>query len=135
MRAADTLLRLIALAGGEPDDDRLHSGAYSCGWAIGTAGWKKALTKERSHAKLHAGLERDELREWKEDLWARELETGLVELGKTAEDAGRDAKGAAWKIALARRLRERANAPHRWLAQRLHMGAESSVRAYVSASD
>lgn len=133
--ATETLARLIALAEEEQDDDRLRPGAYSSGWAIGTSGWKRALAKERAQAKLCAGLERDEIQEWKEDLWARELEAGLAELGKTSEDAERDAKSAGWKIALARQLRARANAPHRWLAQRLHMGAESSVRAYLSGSD
>ena len=67
--------------------------------------------------------------------WARELDAGLSELGKTAGEAKHAPKGAPWKIALARRLRERANAPYRWLAQQLQMGAESSVRAYLSTSE
>jgi hypothetical protein len=52
--------------------------------------------------------------------------------GKTLGDAGRDSKGAPWKVSLARRLHTAVNAPHRWIAETLKMGAASSVRAYLS---
>jgi len=130
----ETLGRLIALAESAAETDGLRIGSYSRGWAIGTAGWRKALAKEQSDAPLGVGLELDELRGLQRDCWQRELEAGLAELGKTLADAERDAKGAGWKIDLARRLRVAANAPHRWIAQTLHLGAESSVRAYLAAS-
>lgn len=128
----DYLVRLIALASEPRDDDRMCRGALSAGWAIGTAGWRKALACEYANTALVQELAEDERSNLKRSLWQRELETGLSELGKTLGDAERDLKGAAWKVSLALRLRTAAHAPHRWIAETFKMGAVSSVRAYLS---
>ncbi|MBI4623022.1 MAG: transposase [Verrucomicrobia bacterium] len=128
----DHLARLVAVASDPRDDDRMCRGALSAGWAIGTAGWRNALGREYANTVLVPDLAGDELSDLKRSLWQRELEAGLSELGKTLSDAERDLKGAQWKVSLALRLRTAANAPHRWIAETLKMGAVSSVRAYLS---
>lgn len=115
-------------------DRRTAHRILSRGWAIGTAGWRKALAKEQSDTPLGVGLKLDELRGLPRDCWQRELEAGLAELGKTLADAERDAKGAGWKIDLARRLRVAANAPHRWIARTPPPRSRVVVRAYLAAS-
>ena len=41
-------------------------------------------------------------------------------------------KGEPWKVAVARHLRERCLAPHRWIAANLQMGSPSYVQSLVS---
>ena len=124
--------RLSEVANQSCADDRMSPGALSTGWAIGTAGWRKALARDHAHLALAPEMVADEIAELKRDQWQRELEVGLGVLGKTLQDAKVEAKSVAWKVALARRLREAANAPYGWIAEVLEMGAASSVRAYVS---
>ena len=126
--------RLVGIAQNKDGDDRMASGAYSSGWAIGTAGWRKALAREHAHAALSPALSGTELEELRRNLWESELEAGLSEVGKTLADVERDAKGVPWKKNVAQRLRRLANAPYRWIAVKLNMGAISSVRAYLSGS-
>jgi hypothetical protein len=53
-------------------------------------------------------------------------------MGKADADLGKDRKGAEWKVALARYLRDRVLAPNPWMAERLKMGQGSSVQSLVS---
>ncbi len=130
----EILVRLTKVVELGNADERMCRGAYSTGWAIGTAGWRKALAKEYALTNLCPGLELDELKQMKRDVWQRELDAALAAAGKDLNDAQCDLKGAAWKITLARRLRETANAPYSWIADALHMGAPSSVRAYLAST-
>jgi putative transposase len=104
---------------------------FSSGWAIGSSGWRRAIARQHTELALNAGFAAAELRDFKLAAWGRELVAALREIGRSEADLIQDAKGAAWKIALARRLRERAGAPHRWIADALHMGSAASVRVYV----
>ena len=123
--------RLMALASAPGDDERMHPGSMSAGWAIGTNGWRKALAKEYSQTKLAPEWANDELSTFREDLWRRELEAGLAYLGHTLYQAGPAPNLIGWKLQLALRLR-RVAAPYRWIASTLNMGSESSVRAEIS---
>jgi hypothetical protein len=126
--------RLVAVASGAQEDDRVSRGALSRGWAVGTSGWRKALAGEFGHLALAPEMPAEEIRELKSARWQRELDAGMAEVGKSAADLVSSAKGAPWKVALAVRLRTTATAPYGWIAERLKMGASSSVRVYVARS-
>ena len=63
---AEHLIR-IATAGG--DDERVTRGAYSSGWAIGTAGWRKAIAREHRHLALAPEMSAAEIAELKSARW------------------------------------------------------------------
>jgi len=101
------------------------------GWAKGSKDFKKAVLKDQSRRPLRPVVEA-EATEIREAAWEARLEQSLQRLGKTEADLAGARKGAPWKIALARHLREQHLASHRWIAGRLHMGAPSSVQSLVS---
>ena len=113
-------------------DDRMVRSAYSRGWAIGTAGWRKALAREHAHLALVPEMAADEITGLKSALWERALQTALHETGKSAREVETSAKGADWKVAIAAKLRRSVAAPYRWIAEALHMGHPGSVRGHIS---
>jgi hypothetical protein len=70
--------------------------------------------------------------EMREPRWERAVVGALECLGRSDLDLSSEAKSAEWKVALARHLRERYLTPNRWIAERLKMGATSSVQSLVS---
>lgn len=72
------------------------------------------------------------LRGKREPHWEALLAEGLGLLGKGASDLTTDRKGAGWKVALARQLRERALVPNAWLAHSLCMGTANSLSSLIS---
>jgi len=53
-------------------------------------------------------------------------------LKKDEAAVAQDRKGADWKVALARLLRERHLAANSWIAERLKMGKPGTVSQYVN---
>ena len=50
---------LVALAHHAPRQKELGWDRFSRGWAVGTAGWRRALARDNAHMAVHAGLEAD----------------------------------------------------------------------------
>ncbi|HEY0946779.1 MAG TPA: transposase [Opitutaceae bacterium] len=125
---------LITVSGDPAEQERQGFGEMSRGWAIGTAGWRRAIARDHAHLALSAGIESDELREIKAVRYVEMLERILLEAGKTPAELQADAHGAPWKIAAASRLRLEVGAPYPWIATALNMGSPSSVRVYLSAA-
>ena len=73
-----------------------------------------------------------EAKEISEPLWERGLKEGLDCLGFTESDLKTERKGAPWKVALARNLRERHFVPNAWLAKHLFMGTPNSLSSMIS---
>ena len=73
-----------------------------------------------------------EASEIREPRWERGLAGALKLLARSESDLLDSRKGAEWKVATARFLRERYLAPHRWIADRLNMGGAGSVQTLVS---
>ena len=115
----------------DPEQKRLGFEKMSRGWAKGTKAFKKSVIKDLEDEKIQ-NLVETEASELREPLWERGLAEALKRLGKKERDLATDRKGAAWKVATARYLRERFLAPHNWIAERLAMGAPSSVQSLVS---
>jgi len=123
---------LAKLSADPAEQDRQGFKELSHGWAIGTHGWRRATARKHAHLALSPGIERKQLQDLREVRWSMMLATLLQGSGKTVEEAKREPKAAAWKIATALRLRREAGAPHAWIARELHMGQPSSVRVYLS---
>lgn len=104
----------------------------SKGWAIGSKSFKKAVVEDEEQrlAKLDLG-ERD-LREIRELLWERQLESCLEQLGKDSAEAADSPKSSPWKIAIAAKLKRSSLCQNPWLAERLNMGAYSTVSRLVA---
>ena len=119
------------LSADDPERKRLGFEKMSRGWAKGCNAFKKAVLRD-----LEAGDQRSiveaEASEMREPRWENGLKQALRLLGKGESDLLSGRKGADWKVALARHLRERYLAPHKWIAQRLSMGQVSSVNSLVS---
>jgi hypothetical protein len=73
-----------------------------------------------------------EIRELREARWRAALEEALARQGRQAHELALAAKGAPWKLELARDLRVNAAVPHAWIAAQLRMGTPSSLRANLS---
>lgn len=103
----------------------------SQGWALGTQGFKVALTKDHALAAEARAWESAGAREMREARWAEVLGQCLSRLGKGEADAAAAPKSASWKAAVALRLKEISQAGNRWLTDRLRMGRPEAVSVYV----
>lgn len=73
------------LAVNAAEQERRGFDEMSRGWAIGTAGWRKALAKTYSQMALDPGLEQEELRDLKEAPWNDALDQVLRQRGRFLE--------------------------------------------------
>jgi REP element-mobilizing transposase RayT len=115
------------LAGPDEEEEMSH------GWAIGDDEWKISLA--RSHAiEVTASIARRpaEVSDLVEAAWRRELDQLLLGFKKSDADIANDRKGAAWKIAIAAKLRSGTSASNRWISENLGMGSANAVSVYLS---
>lgn len=103
----------------------------SRGWAIGSSCWRRKLAEDYAQRVLEPGMERDEVYELRESFWSLCLEEELAALGKTKADLTCRPRKQPWKLDLARRIRDKAAAPYRWLADALDFGRPESLRSYL----
>jgi REP element-mobilizing transposase RayT len=122
---------LVALAGDAKRQQEMGFDGMCRGWAIGTAGWKWALAKEKSAMALEAGYEREELREIREARWRAELQCVLHDHGHAAPETDLHAQSPGWKLQIAARLRARVDAPYRWIAEVLKIPRPASLRTQI----
>jgi putative transposase len=126
------LAHLHGVALDPKEQERLGFESMSRGWAIGTAGWRKALAKEHSHLALSPGLAASEARELREARWFGELNGLMREAGRSVEDAREAPKLAKWKLAVAARLRNEVGASVEWISSALSMGTGGSLRSALN---
>jgi len=119
------------LTDNDAEQKRLGFEKMTRGWAKGSKEFKKAVSEDLKDKKLLAVMEH-EAAELREIVWERTLQSGLAMLEKSWDDVSASRKGANWKIALARYLREIHLVPHNWIAKHLNMGEPSSVQSWVS---
>jgi putative transposase len=125
--------RLARLAADEEEQARLGFTTMSRGWAIGTAGWSKAVAKDLAALALSPGLSAEEARAVREGKWQAALERALAAAGKGEADLRKDRRSAPWKVDLALELRDGSGASAAWLAEALCMGSPGSVRSRLSS--
>src|SRR5690606_25446917 len=100
---------------------------YCSGWFIGPEREKKALARELAEKHPDVNWEGLDLRQLNEERWEALVVDELKAEGKMEGDLIRSAKGAGWKIAIARKLRKQTTANNPWIAERLKMGHPSRV--------
>jgi len=123
--------QLSTLAGDEAEQKRLGLEQLSKGWAIGTAGWCRAIAKDHADRALAPGMETTELQSLKQTRWNQVLADELKRHKQTKETAIPTRANAEWKITTAKQLRQ-VGAPYAWITDQLHMGATSTVRVYLN---
>jgi len=72
------------------------------------------------------------LRELNEAQWSALLKKLMKLHNKSAREVKSDAKGASWKIEIARQMRKETTAKNPWIAQHLNMGHPSRVSNLIS---
>ena len=99
---------------------------YCWGWFLGSKEERDALSEdiENKHPSILDGSDRQEVHEAQWESLARKE---LRRLKKRKPDIVADAKGADWKIEIARVLRKETNVKNSWIADRLNMGHASRV--------
>lgn len=110
---------------------RLGFDEMCSGWAKGTKEFKKAVLADQKDTVARKAVEA-EASETREPRWEAVLSKALELLDRGESDLSDSRRGAGWKVAVARWLRERHLAPHRWIAARLNMGGAGSVQTLVS---
>jgi REP element-mobilizing transposase RayT len=126
---------LAALSGDPAEQQRQDWAKLSRGWAIGGGAWQKQLKELKEASRRQLGrhrLSREENAALDEMAWREALTEVLRQSGRSLAEAASARRGAAWKIALAARLRHISSASVPWLARTLHLGAPSSLRVYLS---
>jgi putative transposase len=103
----------------------------SRGWALGTAGFKKALIRDHGLAAVARAWERGGAREIREDGWLKELGVQLDKVGKTRTDAQKERKSVRWKAEVALAMKQRTQATNKWLTEHLYMGRPEAVSVHV----
>ncbi|NBB80650.1 MAG: transposase [Verrucomicrobia bacterium] len=119
------------LAEEDKEQKRLGFERMCRGWVKGTRDFRKAVLAD---LKSDAGrrVTEAEAAEMREPRWERAVSNLLERLDRSEEELAQSPKGAPWKVAMARLLRERYLTPNSWIAERLHMGKVSTVQSAVS---
>ncbi|MDQ8209440.1 transposase [Coraliomargarita sp. SDUM461003] len=101
------------------------------GWAKGSVEFKKSILKDHAEESFKRVVE-SEAKGMREPFWESLVKKNLKHLGKTPKDLISDKKGALWKVALARYLREQHLVPNGWLSENLSMGTPNSLSSQIS---
>lgn len=106
--------------------------SFSRGWAIGSAGWRKALAKDFSQLALTPGLAAEETRSLRKAAWESALQQALLQEKRSEANLREAGKTAAWKVDLALRVRQNSGASVTWLAHRMGLGTPDTARCQIS---
>lgn len=117
----------------EQDEEKKKMGFENMlkGWVKGSDDFKQSILDGLEEKKVKKVVE-SEAAELKISVYERVTRSLLNKLGKAETDILKDRKGASWKIATARYLRDKHLAPNQWIADRLQIGKATSVQSLVS---
>jgi len=105
---------------------------YCRGWFLGSAEAKKALAKDIAKSAPNIDWEGVDLKVLNEERWERIVTQEMKRLKMKAPDIQSSAKGAEWKVTIAKRLRKETTAKNPWIAKRLQMGHPNYVSNLVN---
>ena len=120
---------LSGLALDDAEQKRLGFDSFGSGWAIGSAGWKRALAKELKNLPL-VGLKKLETKALREARWLTELDKALTTKGKSLADLAPlppRARDQVWRLHIAAQLHA-SGAPYAWLAATLGFSNPHSLK-------
>jgi hypothetical protein len=119
------------LSADDPAQKALGFESMCSGWAKGADDFRKSVLEDVKD-RVASRVSESEASEMRESRWERATAELLRLLGRSDAEIKQSAKGAVWKVAIARMLRERYLVPNAWIAQRLQMGQTSTVQSAVS---
>jgi len=122
---------LTCLGTDDEEQKRLGFETMCRGWIKGSNKFRSAVLEDLNDDATRLVSEA-EAAEMREPRWERATTELMKSLGRSEADLVNAPKGANWKVALARVLRERYLVPNRWIAERLSMGRVSTVQSLVS---
>jgi REP element-mobilizing transposase RayT len=128
------LEHLAELFGNLEEQKRLGWEGFSCGWALGSAEWSRAVAKDHTQLSLAPGIEAAAARALREAEWNHQLDAALTLFKRSREDLLSERKGRPWKVKLAVQLQRDHGAAVAWLAHNLHLGTPSAARSLISRS-
>jgi len=105
---------------------------YCRGWFLGSAEAKKALAKDIAKSAPNIDWEGVDLKALNEQRWEQIVTQEMKRLKMKASDIKSSAKGAEWKVTIAKRLRKETTAKNPWIAERLQMGHPNYVSNLVN---
>ena len=105
---------------------------YCRGWFIGSPEAKKALAKNVAEAELGIDWEGVDLKALNEERWEQIVAEEMKRLKVKQAEIVTSAKGAEWKVTIAKRLRKETTAKNPWIAERLNMGHPNYVSNLVN---
>lgn len=107
---------------------------YCRGWFLGSREAKMDVTKNLIEEHPHVTWVGEDLRILNEEKWELVVRAELKQHGKSEDDIKNDFKGAAWKVAIARKLRRETTAGNLWIARRLEMGHPNRVSMSIKSA-
>jgi REP element-mobilizing transposase RayT len=105
----------------------------SKGWIVGSPEFKKDMLKTKDALPRRTAGRSADLQDGNELWWEETLANLLNQAGFAAGDIDQSAKSAAWKTALAVRMKELTIVTNRWLGNRLNMGGLHEVSRWINA--
>lgn len=105
---------------------------YCRGWFLGTTDAKKELAIELAKGNPSVDWAGVDLKELNEVTWERIVQEELKRLKIKEPAIATSAKGADWKVQIAKRLRKETTAKNPWIAERLQMGHPNYVSNLVN---
>ena len=99
---------------------------------IGSKKAKKELAEELVNQEPNVDWEGVDLKDLNEAKWEKLVLAEMKRLKKSEVDLAQDLNGAAWKMEIAKLLRQQSPANNAWIARRLHMGHPNRVSSTVN---
>lgn len=107
---------------------------YARGWFLGSHDAKRRVANELLKSNPRAEWKGNVYADVNEEKWDHYVREKLRQINKSEADLLREAKGAKWKVEIARALRGQFNASNPWIARRLHMGHPTRVSMAVAGA-
>ncbi len=105
---------------------------YCRGWFLGSAQAKKALAKDIATGAPEIDWEGVDLKVLNEERWEQIVVQEMRRLKVKESDITQSAKGAEWKVSIAKRLRKETTAKNPWITERLQMGHPNYVSNLIN---
>jgi len=97
------------------------------GWCIGSRVFKESIANDYLRDKGLMRMENAELKEFNTIQWEQFVVKALRHLKIEQEAVQRTPRSAAWKLAIATKLKREGSVTNHWLSNRLHMGVPNAV--------
>lgn len=115
----------------DPKQRAAKSKQYCRGWFIGSEEAKHELSRELTEMHPKVIWEGSDLKQLNELEWERIVQVEMANRNIGEDAIHTSAKGAEWKVQIAKRLRRETTAGNPWIAKRLNMGHPNYVSNLV----